>query len=76
MKKHTKARKPVKAYGGNGRSAVYERDDGTAYMKNNGSITWRNNNPGAINSGRFSNKHGSIRGIFSGRGRYPSCHRH
>jgi len=53
-------RKPVKAYGGNGRSAIYEFADGTGFMKNGGSITWRNNNPGAINSSEFARRNGGI----------------
>ncbi len=53
-------KKPVKAYGGNGRSAIYEFADGTGFMKNSGSITWRNNNPGAINSSEFANRNGGI----------------
>jgi hypothetical protein len=60
MRKDILGRKPVKAYGGNGRSAIYEYGDGTGFMRNSGSFTWRNKNPGAINSGKFAQKHGSI----------------
>ena len=60
MRKDILGRKPVKAYGGNGRSAIYEYGDGTGFMRNSGSITWRNFNPGAINSGDFSKRHSSI----------------
>lgn len=60
MKKEALGRKPAKAYGGNGRSAVYEYGDNTGYMKNRGSFTWRNNNPGAINSSKFAQRHGGI----------------
>lgn len=53
-------RKPTKGYGGNGFSAVYEFGNGTGMMRNHGSITWRNFNPGAIISGSRAKYYGSI----------------
>ncbi len=42
---------------------VYSDNDGNKLVKENGSRSWRNNNPGNIRSGTFANRYGSIGSI-------------
>ncbi len=53
-------RKPVKAYGGKGKSVIYEFADGTGVIKCGGKIGWRSTNPGNITTGTLSRSFGSI----------------
>ena len=53
-------KKPVKAYGGNGNSVIYEFPDGTGANKCGGKIVWRSTNPGNITSGTLSRRFGFI----------------
>ncbi len=52
--------KPVKAYGGNGKSVIYEFSNGTGINKCGGKIVWRSTNPGNITTGTLSRSLGFI----------------
>ncbi|MBI5427806.1 MAG: hypothetical protein HZA02_05945 [Nitrospinae bacterium] len=70
MELEMKMRKPIKAYGGNGLSTIYEFSDKTGEMKNGGTKAWRNTNPGNLISGEFVQNHGGI-GNNRGFGVFP-----
>jgi len=53
-------KKPIKAYGGNGKSVIYEFSDGTGMNKCGGRIGWRSTNSGNITTGSIATKNGSI----------------
>ncbi len=60
MRKNTLGRKPVRAYGGKGKTVIYEFDDGTGMVRKSGTISWRSTNPGKIRIGRIAKDNGSI----------------
>jgi len=45
---------------GDSRTIVYEDDKGNKTNYQNGSRSWRNNNPGNIIKGKWADKHGAI----------------
>ncbi len=54
-------KKFVRAYEGESwRTRIYETSDGRKYVKEGGSRSWRNNNPGNIIKSKFANRHGAI----------------
>ncbi|GIW45330.1 MAG: hypothetical protein KatS3mg077_2612 [Candidatus Binatia bacterium] len=69
--------------GGDGRVAISARrlagnrteitySDGTVEVREGGTVSWRNNNPGNIGAGEFANRHGAIGIGANGRPVFPS----
>jgi hypothetical protein len=47
--------------------------DGTVEVRSGGSVSWRNNNPGNLDAGDFSNRHGAIGAGANGRAVFPDA---
>lgn len=47
--------------------------DGTVAVKSGGTVTWRNNSPGDLAAGSFSNEHGAIGSGANGRAVFPDA---
>jgi hypothetical protein len=59
-KKRTQNAMFVKAKDGKNRSVIYWNEDGSTVIYRGGNRTWRNQNPGNIGGGAWSNRHGAI----------------
>ncbi|MCL2538475.1 MAG: hypothetical protein FWF34_01785 [Alphaproteobacteria bacterium] len=62
--------KYVKAYAGNGTDVIYEKPCGGREIWSGGTRAWRNNNPGNIRNGAFTNARGAI-GVAGGFAVFP-----